>query len=60
MEGKSIWGLFKVYYGMFSRRLWEYARFIMGCLGEGRKTGKGKDQSGLERNKCGITEGKRG
>lgn len=34
--------------------------FIMGCIGEGQKVGKVKDQSGLERNKHEITEGKGG
>lgn len=32
----------------------------MGCLGEAPKVGNGKDPSGLEKNKYGILEERRG
>jgi len=38
--------------------LWECARLIIGCLGEGSKAGKGRDQGGLGRNQREKTEAK--
>lgn len=40
------------------KELWEYMKYLMGCLGEGSKARKERDQDGLERKKHGESENK--
>lgn len=47
------------HYGKLERTFWGCARLTMGCLGEGPKTGEGKDQIGLGRNQYGRIQKKR-